>query len=137
MSTNDRNGWDVPYSQILWFERLLKAHGNVTEVVRRDDIVFEIDRSKPGDHLTVLCLREYAFGVTLMHRALAEFGKLNIVYIGGGWNGYTHEAKEYCLKEQIGLYVTDDMSGALWRPEFWSYYRKDEDGGPVYNYRSA
>lgn len=137
MSQNGGNAWDVPYSHITWFQRLLKTHDNVIAVDRHHDIVFEIDRAKPGDHLTVLCLREYAFGLTLVHRAVAEFGKFNLIYIGGGWNRYTQEAKEYCLNAQIGLYVTEDMAGALWRPDFWSYHRKDKDGDPLYNYRSA
>ena len=31
---------------------------------------------------------------------------LNIIYIGGGWNGYQPEAKDLCVDSHIGLYVT-------------------------------
>ncbi|WP_156972483.1 hypothetical protein [Nitrosospira sp. NpAV] len=74
-------------------------------------------------------------GLTMVQRALHEFGTLNIIYIGGGWCGYTNEAKDFCLEAKIGLYVTDDMSGALWRDNFWTYHRKDKDGNPVYSIR--
>lgn len=46
-----------------------------------------------------------------MYRALSEFGKLDIIHVGGGWCGYTQEAKEYCIDNKIGIYVSDEMSG--------------------------
>jgi hypothetical protein len=70
-------------------------------------------------------------GLTDVQRALAEFGKLNLIYIGGGWNGWTKTAKEFCLDQKIGLYVTNEMSGALWADDFWSYYQKDEKGNRI------
>lgn len=135
MSVNGSNSWDVGYSHITWFQRFLQNHENVANIQRHHDLVFEIDRRKQGDHLTILCCREYTMGLTLILRALAEFGQLNIIYIGGGWNGYTQEAKDYCVDNRIGLYVTEEMSGALWRTDHWAYHRKDKDGDPIYNYR--
>lgn len=135
MSNNGTNDWNVPFSDITWFSRLLRTHGNVTNISRHDDIVFEINRIKQSDRLKVFCCRQYSMGLTLVHRALAEFGSLNVIYIGGGWNGYTPEAKEFCLDQRIGLYVTDEMSGALWKDEYWDYHRRDKDGNPEYFFR--
>jgi len=76
-------------------------------------------------------------GLTLVQRALEEFEDLGIIYIGGGWSGYTEIAKDFCLTSNIGLYVTDEMSGALWKDEYWDYYRKDENGDPIRFIRAA
>lgn len=70
-------------------------------------------------------------GRTMVDRAIDEFGELDIIYIGGGWNGYQSEAKDLCLDSHIGLYVTDEMSGALWRDEYWNYQKRDKDGDPI------
>lgn len=135
--TNGSNSWGVEYSRITWFENLLLGHPNVTNIVRHDDIVFDMDRKKHGDHLTILCCYEYTMGLTAVNRALREFNKLNIIHVGGGWCGYTVEAKQFCLDSSIGLYVSNEMYGALWQNEYWSYYQKDSDGNPICYSRSA
>jgi len=71
-------------------------------------------------------------GLTLVQRAIAEFGPLDLIYIGGGWNGYTSDAKLFCDQQHIGLYVSEEMSGAIWKDEFWSYCKRNEDDDPVY-----
>ena len=80
---------------------------------------------KQGIHMSVVCLNEYTMGFTAVQRVIQEFGKPGIIYIGGGWCGYTQQAKDFCLREHIGLYVTDEMSGALWADEYWTYHKID------------
>lgn len=133
MINNGSNTWNVSFAHISWFERLLRTHANVCNVSRHHDLVFEVDRKNQGDQLTIFCCNEYTMGRTLVQRALYEFGKLDIIYIGGGWCGYTNEAKDFCLESKIGLYVTDEMSGALWINDYWTYYQKDKEGTPVYH----
>ena len=130
--TNGHNDWGVRYSHIAWFEKLLQNHGNAANVHRHDDIIFEIDRKKQSDHLKILCCNEYTIGLTLVLRGLHEFGAINIFYIGGGWCGYTRQAKEYCLEHRIGLFVTDEIHGALWRDYYWLYHKRDDEGNPAY-----
>ncbi|MFQ6403741.1 hypothetical protein ACIDE9_03180 [Methylophilus sp. 'Pure River'] len=132
MTNNGSNTWDVPFCDITWFENLLNTHSNITNVIRHDDIVFEVDRIKQSDHLRIFCCRQYAMSLTRVQSAIAEFGPLDLIYIGGGWNGYTSVAKLFCEEQHIGLYVTDEMSGALWQNEYWSYYKRDKKGNPVY-----
>lgn len=134
MTTNGSNNWNVSFAQISWLERLLSTHGNVGSVTRRDDIVFEIARKLPADHLTVVCLNEYTMGLTAVHRVIHEFGKPGIIYVGGGWCGYTRQAKEFCVSEHIGLYVTNEMSGGLWENEHWTYCKRDKNGDPLYHF---
>lgn len=128
---NGSNNWSVPYCDITFLDRLLRTHKNVVSVSRGEDILFTIQRENQGDTLRILCLRQYTMGKTMVDRALDEFGKLDIIYIGGGWNGYQPEAKEQCIEFRIGLYVTDEMAGALWRDEYWSYQKKNKDGNPI------
>jgi len=135
--TNGPNTWGVRFSLITWLERLLRAHPNVAAVSRRDDILFDVTRKKQHDRLVVLCCDEYTAGVTIVHRALAEFGKVDIIYIGGGWCGYTAQAKGFCVSSRMGLFVSDEMMGALWANDYWTYHKRNEKGDPIYYYRSA
>ncbi len=133
--TNGSNEWGV--SSISWFERFLQTHKNIEKIERHDDIIFEVDRKAQKDHLKMLCCNEYTMGLTLVQRGLHEFGGVNIFYIGGGWCGYTPQAKEFCLSQKIGLFVTNEMSGALWKDDYWNYYQRDKEGNPSYFYRTG
>ena len=133
MTQNGANTWNVTFAQISWLEKLLSTHGNIGSVTRHHDIVFEVDRRKQGDHLSIICLNEYTMGITAVHRVIHVFGKPEIIYIGGGWCGYTLQAKEFCLAEGIGLYVTEEMLGGLWANDYWNYCSRDKNGDPVYH----
>lgn len=131
---NGNNSWGVSFSRIAWLEEAIEKHKNVSCVRRHDDIVIEVDR-KDGSHITVLCLDEYAMGEAAVYRVLNEFPEVNLISVGGNWNGYTPEAKELCLSRDIGLYNSSELTGALWKDEYWKYYQEDEDGNPTYQYR--
>jgi len=134
MSQNGSNTWDVSFAHISWLEKLLRSHGNSGTLTRHHDLVFELDRKRQKDHLSIVCLNEYTMGLTAVQRVIHEFGKPSIIYIGGGWCGYTEPAKQFCLSERIGLYVTEEMSGALWAAEYWDYHQRDKDGNPIYRF---
>lgn len=51
---NGSNNWGVAFSHTTWFQRLLETHGNITNIDRHDDLVFEVDRVRQSDHLTIL-----------------------------------------------------------------------------------
>lgn len=124
---NGSNTWGVSFSYITWFQRLLEAHGNVNNITRHDDIVFEVDRKRQADHLTILSCNEYVMGFTLVQKAIADFGHLDIIHVGGFWNSYTDDAKDFCLNRRTGLYTSSEMTGALWKNEFWCYEKPDKE----------
>lgn len=135
--SNGSNDWGVTFGRISFLEGILKGHGNVLDVNRDQDILFTVTCKNPSDVLRVLCCDEYAMGTTLVDRALAEFGSLNIIFVGGSWHGYTRQAKKQCSDAEIGLYNATEIAGGLWRSDYWAYNRKDEDGNPVFAYKSA
>jgi hypothetical protein len=133
---NGSNKWGVSFSRITWLNGVVKNHPNVSGVFRHDDIVFEIQR-RSGPPITLACLDEYTLGVSGAERVFDEFPEANLIYVGGNWNKYTHEAKELCLLRSIGLYNASEINGALWKDDFTTYYQRDKDGNPIYQERSA
>ncbi|WJT09111.1 hypothetical protein [Vibrio harveyi] len=133
--SNGSNTWDVSYSRIAWLESAIKSHGNVIRYSRRNDIIMEFDR-KDGSSITLICLDEYALGESLVHRVLQEFPEVNFISVGGNWNGYTREAKELCLANNIGLFNSSELTGALWKNDFWLYHQRDNKGNPTYPFKT-
>lgn len=129
--SNGSNDFGVSFAQISWIERLLKNHDNVVSVTRTNDIQFDIERRR-GRPIRLVCLDEYTCGLARVLEVQEAFPGANLIYVGGTWNGYTGEAKEYCLAAEIGLFNTAEMNGALHRDAFWTYHKKDKDGNPIY-----
>lgn len=132
---NGNNSFGVSFSRISWIEAALNEHPNVTSVVRSDDICFCVTRAEGGE-IRLVCLDEYACGITRVREALNAFPTANFIYVGGNWNGYTTEAKDFCLQAQIGLYNSSEITGALHRNDFWSYHKQDEKGNPIYPFNN-
>ncbi len=131
---NGQNNYGVSFSIISWLERALETHRNLLSVRRYDDLIFEVQRLKQGDILTIFCANEYACGITFVHTVLQDYPQCNCISVGGGWNGYTQEAKNYCLKSKIGLFVSEELLGALWKKDYWSYVSSEKQ--PEYFFRN-
>ena len=110
--------------------------GNVEDVVREKDILFRFRRINQKDNIILLGVDEYACSISLVMCALEDFGSLNFICVGGLWNGYTERAKEFCMEKHIGLYNTSELSGGLWKDDYWDYTQKNKEGDRIYYYKS-
>lgn len=131
---NGSNDWGVTYGRISWLEDAVRSHENVISLRRYDDIVMDVERDR-GRGFILICLDEYTLGESAVRRVMREFPLVNFIYVGGNWNGYTPEAKELCLSRKIGVYNAGELTGAIFKDEFWAYHKKDKDGNPLYPYK--
>lgn len=120
--TNGSNAFRVTFSQISFLGVLLRAHPNVVEFTRSNDIQFDIERERGGS-IRLVCLDEYACGLARVFEAQNAFPGVNLIYVGGVWNSYTEDAKSYCREAKIGLFNAKEITGALHRNDFWCYVR--------------
>lgn len=134
---NQSNDWDVSYSSIAFFEGAFRGHSNVVQFMRSYDILFAITRKKPSDHVYVLIVNTYTFGVADFYKARDEFPAATCIALAGDWNAYTLEAKELANSEGIGLLMPKELLAAIWREEPHKYVTKDPDGNPIYYTRAA
>lgn len=134
MTGRMENSWGVSFSQISFLQRLLEGHDNILNVKRSHDLLFEVERRVQKDLLKILCLNEYTMSLSDVLRSLEEFGKIDIIYVGGGWCGYTLDAKKYCLDQKIGIYVTNEMSGGIWKDGYWDHHQRDDKGNTIYEF---
>ncbi len=127
--------WDVNFSRTTFLMRILDGHENVRKYSRSQDIYFEIERINQRDTIWLLGCDEYALSLAVSMRAIQDFDPLNIIFIGGNWNGYSQAAKEYCTERHIGVFNASEISGGLWSDEYWDYAQKDDKGNREYHYR--
>jgi hypothetical protein len=69
-------------------------------------------------------------GIADVQRAKQQFPQLNCIVIGGGWNQYTEEAKDYATASKIGLFNFGEFFGSLYSKFPYLYVKKDDDGKP-------
>lgn len=134
--TNGSNDFGVTLPQIKFLSRALGSHKAVASVERSKDIQFDIVTSR-GDELRLVCLNEYTCGLARVLEVLEAFPGTNIIYVGGAWNGYTMQAKEFCIDSNVGLFNSSEIIGALYREDYWRYHKKDEEGNPMYSERGS
>lgn len=128
MNNNGSNSWGIAFSRISHLISVLGSHRNLTNMQRHDDFIFEADRKIQGDHLTIACLDEYSAGMEFVLKVLDVFPTVNVIYVGGKWNGYTDEALEFCREQRIGIFRGAEIKPALFTDEFWNYRKLDSDG---------
>ena len=136
MSSNGNNNWDVSYSIISFFERVLNTHFQVRQYTREKDILFHITK-KDGTELKLLLVKEYILGLEAVLRAKDEFPEMDYIVTNANWNMYTKEANDYGLKNDIGVFYLNEFMSALHWDHPKKYHIKDDDGNKIYGYSSA
>lgn len=130
------NSWNVSYNVITFFEKAMNGHGKVASVNRTKDIFFTV-KDKEDRTFKVLLLNEYCIGLATVFKVIDEFPDTEYIVTGANWNGYTKEAKDYCMENNLGLFNLGEFLGALNWTNPKNYYKKDTDGKPIYAYKSA
>lgn len=130
------NDWKVSYTNISFFKKALGTHQKVDSFQRTNDILFDITLTN-GSKIKVLLVNEYTLGLAAIHKALTEFPGVEYVVTCTNWNGYTREAKDYGRDNNLGVFDVGEFFAALYWNEPKKYHKKDQDGNPIYHYKSA
>lgn len=136
MSVKEINNWNVSYSVISFFERVLNGHDKVVSFSRKKDIIFEI-KLQNNRILTLLLVTEYILGLEAVLRAKSEFPEIDYVLTNANWNTYTSEAKDYGLENSIGIFNLSEFLTALHWDNPKLYQGKDKNGNHIYGHKSA
>ena len=121
------NDWGVSYSAIRFVEDALSSHPKVCSVVRRDDIVFEIERVDGLSSATVVLVNRYTLGLADVLRAKSDFPEMDCIVTCANWNHYTAEAKQYGMNNGICVFNVGEFFGSLHWTEMIKYVPPDPD----------
>jgi precorrin-6B methylase 2 len=113
MSNNGRNDYGVEFSRIMFLEKIIGAHNNVTSFERRDDIVFEVRRTFPDDQIQIVCVDEYVLSEATARRILSDFPNTDIIFVGGKWNHATGHATDFGRDKKVTVCNAGNVNAAL------------------------
>jgi len=133
----EQPAFDVPFSATSFVMGVLKSHKKVSGFERTRDVVFDIVRVPPLGSVRAVLTDIYTIGLAQLLDAIKRVPGVNCVVTAGDWNGYTVEAKDHALQNEIGLFTVSEFFGALWWKNLHEYHKKDDKGRPIYNYKSA
>ena len=132
-----KNNWNVLYTHIRFLEQALSQHDRVESFVRTDDILFEICRTSGASKIVAVLINRYTIGLADVISVLAEFPSAACVVAPGSWCGYTREAKDHGRSQGVGVFTVTEFLGALWLDNPVRYAVKDDEGNPIYAYRTS
>lgn len=85
---------------------------------------------RPGkSELRIYLTNKYILSVTDVMEILEESPDTNCIVSTMGYNQYTPEAKEHCLRRGVGLFKTVELFGAIFQDgrRFLEYVRPDRN----------
>lgn len=81
-----------------------------------------VQRKEKTD-LRIFMTNIYIVGISDIHDILAVSPSVNAIVAMSAWNGYTNEEKAYCAQQKIGLFMFNELLGAIYydREKFVNY----------------
>lgn len=123
--------WNLSNSGKKFFEKLLQQHTNVQSYTIVDEILFKVKR-KLGSDIDMIVVDQYALSEADVIDIISKNRSINIICLSGAWSRYTYEAKQYALERNIGVFVPQEINGAISKSQkLWEYVKKEKDGTPI------
>ena len=94
---SELNNIGVHYSTITYFERMLSNLPGVRDVL----FLLEFDGYRAGR--SILLCNEYVLSGSAIESFIHQFGRFDIVCVGGNWNSWSEEAFEVARGHGIKL----------------------------------
>ena len=129
------NAWKLRDNSRSFVEKILKGHKKVVTFSGRSYNVFEIKRAGELPSITALFTDLYTVGQADVIEAQDKVENMNCFVTVSNYNGYTKDAKDYAVEQQIGLFRISEFMGALWKKDFWNYVQRDSRGNSILHYR--
>jgi hypothetical protein len=106
----------------------LTSSSVVSKVEALDNFHYVVQR--PGkSELRIYLTNKYILSVTDVMEILEESPDTNCIVSTMEYNQYSPEAKEYCLRQGVGLFRTAELFGAIYQDgrRFLDYVRPDRN----------
>lgn len=114
--SNGSNNFDIGYSEIIFFESVLRSHTAVTSFERIDDIRFEIARNNDRSNLSVVLISEYRLGEAFAFRVLDAFPEIDAIVNSGNWNAVVLDRADFKSNTGVEVLKMTHFLGALNNP---------------------
>lgn len=119
--------WMSYYKNYRYFLNLSGKHDKVTKVteIDKDRGYFKV-YLKDSRILNVFICECYCFGVAEYEESLNNLKEIDAVVINSNWCGYSHDVKDYCRAQKVGVFTISEFLGAINIQNFWNYIPPNE-----------
>jgi hypothetical protein len=91
----------------------LRSNNVVQSVQQVDSHTLIITRNRKTE-LHVFMTNAYIVGIAEIYEIMSGNSSVNAIVAMSEWNSYTHEAKEHCKQQNIGLFTFKEFLGAMY-----------------------
>lgn len=116
----------VRHETTEYMNKLLTSHDMVSSFHEVSSNKFQVEREL-GDTLCVLLDDTYLVTQERVESNIDEDNKINCIVLASAWLKYSEEAKEFAVKNKIGLFTMSEFYGALFRKDYWNYVKKERE----------
>lgn len=116
---------------IAFFEKAISNHSITKRLIEIEDyhyIIYRIDMPS----FEVVVTNHYTLSLSDYYEIKDEYPNIQGIVTISNWNGYTHQAKVTARSEQIGIFVMNELLGALNWYEPYKYVKKDDEGNDLF-----
>jgi len=93
--------------------KYLMSNKTIADIEHPEEQIFIIHRNGKSDLKTFLT-NIYIVSLADVCEIMALVPDLQVIITLSAWNSYTNDAKEYCKKQQIGLFKFKEFLGAVY-----------------------
>jgi len=123
---NGFNNWNVSWSAIQFFGRVLSNHSSVASFTRVNDIQYQIVRRGDLPDVNAMLVDDYMLGEAKVYALLEAFDGVTVVVNNGTWNHIAFDWRDFAKKTGIAVFLISDFLGALNVKDLIKYTTNDE-----------
>lgn len=116
---------------IRFFETTISNHSATRRLEKTEDYHYKIHRFDMPT-FEVVVTNHYTIGLADYYEIKDEYPRIQGIVTISNWNGYTHQAKVAAKNQQIGIFVMNELLGALNWNEPYKYIKKDNEGNDLF-----
>lgn len=107
---------------VAFFEQSIRGHNRVSGMKKISEYYYEISRVGMSN-VNVLVTNYYTLGYSELLDIISTYPDVDCVITISNWNGYTDQAYEEGKRRRIGVFIFQELFGALNCAEPYQYIR--------------
>ena len=125
----ENNRQEIAKSSRDYFERGMKGHSAVQNLINESDDTYSIERTGGRPPITIAVADIYIMGEADVFELHMEHSGINAIVLIGFYNKYSQAAKELAKTMGIGLFTNREFWGAIHYSgnDFVNYEKRDKE----------
>ncbi|SHM99241.1 hypothetical protein SAMN02746066_04269 [Anaerosporobacter mobilis DSM 15930] len=116
---------------VRFFEKAIPNHSATKRLEKIENYHYIIHRHDMPT-FEVVVTNHYTIGLSDYYEIMDEYPNIQGIVTISNWNGYTNQAKMAAKEQHVGIFVMNELLGALTWNEPYKYIKKDDEGNAIF-----